>query len=164
MGERRSSHWIAIILTLIAALALTILPLPGWASWWRPEWLALTIVYWSMALPRHTGIGTAWISGLFLDIARGSVLGQHALALALLSWLAIALHQRMRVYPLAQQSIGVGAMMLPYLLLLLWIKGITGNAAETWLYWIPLITSIAVWPIVFLLLRDVRRRFCTGLG
>lgn len=164
MADYRPGSWLAIVLTLIAALALTILPLPEWAVWYRPEWLALAVIYWSMALPRHTGVGTAWVAGLFLDVSRGAILGQHALALALVAWLSIAFHQRMRVYPLWQQTLGVGTMLVPYLLLILWIKGITGNAAGTWLYWMPLAASMAVWPLVFHILRDLRRRFCTELG
>ncbi|MBK1691961.1 rod shape-determining protein MreD [Ectothiorhodospira mobilis] len=155
---------LAIPATLILALGLMIMPLPEWLSPWRPEWLAMAVLYWNMALPRRVGVGTAWIAGLLLDVARGALLGQHALALALIAWIAIRLHQQVRFAPLWQQAITVGGMLALYLLVILWVDGITGHEPGTWHYWAPLLTSIPCWPLVFVLLRGVRRRWCPHLA
>ncbi len=143
---------------------LTIVPLPEWAVLWRPEWVALVVIYWSMALPRRVGVGYAWILGLLLDIIKGTLLGQHALGFAVIAYLTLRFHQRIRVFPLWQQSFAIGLMLAIHLLLLLWVYGMMGRAPQTSLYWGPVLTSMALWPWVFLLLRDVRRRWCLGVN
>lgn len=143
---------------------LTIIPLPDWATLWRPEWVALAVIYWSMALPRRVGLGYAWILGLLLDIIKGTLLGQHALGLVVIAYLTTRFHQRIRVFPLWQQSLVVGLMLSMHLLLLLWIYGIMGYAPNTWFYWMPVLTSMLLWPWLFLLLRDIRRRWCLGIS
>ncbi len=63
MSNPRGWVW-AIPLTFIVALALTVVPLPDWAAPWRPQWLAMTLIYWSMALPRRIGVGLGWAASL----------------------------------------------------------------------------------------------------
>ncbi|MCG5500864.1 rod shape-determining protein MreD [Ectothiorhodospira lacustris] len=155
---------LVIPLTILAAFVLTILPLPDWAIHWRPEWVAMTVIYWNMALPRRVGVGTAWILGLLLDVTKGALLGQHALAMALIAWISIRVHQRIRVYPLWQQAITVGALLALFKLMVLWVYGITGHAPGTWLYWAPVAGSILLWPLIFVLLRRIRRRWCLSLA
>jgi len=43
---------LVIYLSLLVALVLMILPLPDWAQIYRPNWMALVLIYWSMALPK----------------------------------------------------------------------------------------------------------------
>lgn len=156
--------FLVVPLSFILALVLTIMPLPDWASPWRPEWVAMTMLYWSMALPRRYSVGSAWVVGLLLDVAKGTLLGQHALALALITLIGIRLHQRIRLSPLWQQSISIGALLALYLLVVLWVHGISGRAPGDWHYWAPLLTSTLLWPVVFVTLRAVRRRWCLELS
>ncbi|MEJ2059282.1 MAG: rod shape-determining protein MreD [Acidihalobacter sp.] len=149
--------WV-IPLSLVAAYMLTIIPLPTWAIAFRPDWAAMALIYWTMALPNRFGVGAGWITGLFMDVLTGTLLGQHAMAFAILAYVSIRLHQRIRVFPLWQQAITVGAMLAITRLLSLWVDGITGMAPGTWLYWAPLISSMLLWPWLFLLLRQIRRR------
>lgn len=149
---------LGIGLTLVIALSLSVIAMPASLTATRPEWVAMVIIYWSMALPRRISLGTAWLTGLLLDVLTGSLLGQHALALTIVAYLSIRTHQRVRVYPLWQQSIAVGLMLLVYRILLLWVYGITGHAPDQRVYWIPVLTSMLLWPLIFLLLRHIRRR------
>jgi rod shape-determining protein MreD len=134
------------------------MPLPQWASFYKPAWVPLVLIYWTMALPHIIGVGVAWFIGLFMDAAQGTLLGQNALGYAITAYLSIRLHQRLRVHPLSQQALAVGLMLLPSMSITLWVKGIQGQAPNTWLYWTPIITSMAMWPGVYLLLRSLRRR------
>lgn len=149
---------VGIWLTLFAGMALTIVALPKGLMPFRPDWVALATVYWSMALPRRFGPLSAWVSGLLLDVLTGTLLGQHALALAVLAYLSVRVHQRVRVYPLWQQAISVGLMLAVYRLLILWVFGITGHAPGTLSYWFPLVVDVLLWPGVYVLLRSWRRR------
>jgi rod shape-determining protein MreD len=155
---RHNGGWI-IAFTFIAALMLTILPLPDWARYYRPEWAALALLYWCMALPERIGVGIGWIIGILLDVMKGALLGQHALGLAVIAYLTINLHQRIRVFPLWQQSLTIMMLLLLYQLLILWFNGIIGLPAKGWEYWMPSLTGMLLWPWVFILLRSLRRHF-----
>lgn len=150
---------IIIIATFAVALLLTILPLPGWMVALRPEWVALTLIYWSMALPQRVGVISGWGLGLLLDALKGAVLGQHALALAIIAYLTYKVHQQVRVYPMWQQALSVMGLLLLYQLLVMWVSGIIGVKSQGWLHWLPTLSSTLLWPWLYLILRDLRRHF-----
>lgn len=155
---RHNAGWV-IAATFVVALMLTIMPLPEWARPIRPQWVTMVLIYWCMALPDRISIGWGWLLGLLLDVAHGSVLGQHALALSLVAYVVTLLYQRLRLYPQSQQAIIVALLLSLQLLIGLWVKGATGVAPDRWTYWLTLLTSALLWPWAFLLLRDLRRRF-----
>jgi rod shape-determining protein MreD len=149
----------AIVASILVALLLTIIPLPDWAALLRPEFAALVLLYWCIALPERVGVATAWSTGLALDVLRGALIGQHALGLTILAFLAIKLHQRIRVYPLWQQAFSVLVLITLHQLLVLWVNGIIGKPPTSWTYWLPSLSSMLIWPPLFLILRAVRRNF-----
>jgi rod shape-determining protein MreD len=148
-----------IFLTFVAAFVLTMLPLPDWAESVRPEWVVLVLIYWCIALPHRVGVFTAWIVGLFLDVANSALLGQNAVAMALVAYLAIKLHLRIRLFPLWQQAMSVLVLVALYQMITLWVKGMIGATTQGWSYWLHSVTSMAFWPIVFLVLRFLRRNY-----
>lgn len=148
-----------ILASIIFAFILTIFPLPDWLALLRPEWVALTLLYWCMALPQRIGIGTAWTTGLFLDVLRDGLLGQQALSLSIIVFITLTMYRRIRVAPLWQQAFSILVLILLHQLLILWIKGITGRPPSSWTYWLPSLTSMLIWPLVFMGLRELRRNF-----
>jgi rod shape-determining protein MreD len=158
MRTGRGGGWI-IIASFLAALALTILPLPGWLAMIRPEWVALVLIYWCMALPGRVGVGFAWTIGLLLDVLRAALLGQHALSLAIVAYITLQLYQRIRVFPLWQQAVSVFILILLHLMLQLWIKGMSGNPPPALTFLLPALSSMLLWPLMFLGLRRLRRRY-----
>jgi rod shape-determining protein MreD len=138
---------------------LTILPVPDWAEELRPQWVALTLVYWCLALPDRVGVFWAWSTGLVLDVAAGTLLGQHALSLSVVAYLVVELHPRIRIFPLWQQALSVWVLLLVERLLSLWVIGATGQPTPTLWYWAPTFVGMLLWPWIFIVLRDVRRRF-----
>ena len=141
-----SNPRIAMLKTVVGALVLTLLPLPSWLEVIRPGFLALTVLYWSIAAPRAGGIALGWGCGLLLDAFEGPVLGEHALALALLAYLAVREHQRIRSKPAFQQSLIVFAALVIYEFVLFAIDGWSGHALTTPLRWLPTFTGALVWP------------------
>lgn len=158
MLNKNTGGWILFISLLIAFL-LTALPLPHWADDWRPAWVAMVLIYWCMALPERIGIGIAWCLGLLLDVQQGTLLGQNALGLALIAYFVIQIHKRFRLFPLVQQSCLVGFIIIFYLLISSWVTGIMGIPPKTWTYWMPAISSMVLWPWLFVILRDIRRQY-----
>ena len=155
---RRQGTWV-IVVTFAIALMLTAVPLPEVVRDWRPAWLALVLVYWALALPERVGVGAGWFAGLLHDAMVGTLLGQHALGLALVAFFTVKLHLRLRVIPLWQQGVSVLVLVLLERGLTLWIQGILGVPGEWHQALWPALVSALLWPWVFVLLRDLRRRF-----
>ena len=159
MGLLRHRGGWTITLSFIVALMLTIIPLPSWAALVRPEWVLIVFIYWWIALPERIGVGIGWIMGLFLDVVRGTLLGQHALALTIVALITLKLHQRIRVFPLYQQALIVLLLLILQAMIIVWIRGITGSAPQIWIILLPTITSALLWPWLFIFMRFLRRRY-----
>jgi len=147
------------VFTIIAAFILSMMPLPEWAQAFRPDWVTLVLIYWTMAFPANIGVTIAWCVGLMLDVSHGALLGQHALGLVLVIYVIHSQHQRLRVASLVQQAIVIFFLLLMKQAIVLWVSGIMGYPPDSWLYFMPSITSALFWPWVYIILRDLRRKF-----
>ena len=139
---------IVILLTSIVALVLNILPLPGWMPVVRPAFLVLAVLYWSTMAPFVAGMALGFVGGLALDVFQGSLLGEHALALCFVTYLALRLNLLMRAKPIFEQSIYVFAALITYELLLWVIDGWTGRSLSSPLRWIHTVVGALLWPLV----------------
>jgi rod shape-determining protein MreD len=148
-----------ILLTFVAAYVLAVVPLPAWLQWGRPEWVALTLIYWTIALPQRVGIFTALVLGAGLDVLKGSVLGQNAFALVVVALLSLLLYQRLRVYSLWQQATVVFILVGIYLLICQWVQKLEGVSLLPRLFLLPALTSALLWPVVLHVLRGTRRYY-----
>lgn len=162
MSRDRASRRLPVIVTLVVGLMLTIMPLPDSVTPFRPDWLALLVIFWAMQLPRTWSVGTAWIVGIVLDVSYGTLLGQHALGLCVIAFLTVRFHLLMRVFPLPQLAATVFALLALYQFLMFWINGVAGVTAPLVTYWAPVITGTFVWPFLYLFLSGVRYRARSG--
>jgi rod shape-determining protein MreD len=87
------------------------------------------------------------------------VLGQHALSLSVVCFLAVELHQRVLPFPAWQQALSVWLLLLAERLLALWILGATGQPTPSLSYWMPTFAGALLWPALARLLRAVQERF-----
>ena len=158
MIQQQATSRKPVILTLIVGLMLTMMPLPDLLDPFRPDWLALLVIFWAMQLPRTWSIGTAWIVGLILDVSQGTLLGQHALAFCVVAFMTVRFHLLMRVFPLPQLSATVFGLLAVYQFLLFWTNGVAGIHAASTVYWGPVVTSALIWPLLFMILSGVRYR------
>ncbi len=162
MNPDRTARRLPVIACIVAALMLAIAPMPDWASPFRPDWVALTLICWAMILPRSYSVGTAWIVGIVLDVAQGTLLGQHAIALCFVVYLTVKFHLQIRVFPIPQMSATVFAMLAFYQFILFWINGVAGVTASAITYWGPVITGTLIWPLLTLFFGGVRYRSSRG--
>jgi len=147
-----------IAVSLAVALVLQLFELPYALAVLRPLWVPLVLIYWVMAIPQPTGLLTAWIVGLLLDVLLGSVLGQHALGLTLVVLVALWLRGWLALFPIWQEAALLTALWLLYAFLMFWIDGATGHRADPWLQWTPVLTTGLCWPVVVAVLNSLRRR------
>ena len=150
--------YLVIYLTLLVALVLMILPLPDWAQIYRPNWMALVLIYWSMALPRRVGLLFAFFSGIILDTSLGTLLGQHTLALVMIIAINMNFYQRIRVLALAQQAIYIFVLLLLNQVVVAWIEGFLGRSTPLLAFFGAPFIGMLIWPWVFVILRDIRRK------
>lgn len=151
--------WVVIITSLIAAFILMLLPMPEWAVWARPVWVLMVLIYWSMSLPHKVGLFTAWMTGLVVDLLNGSLLGLHALAYVCVIYLVSRLYTRLNMYPLMQQGFWVLFFAIIYQFILYCVQGFIGELPASRLYWLASITTMLLWPWLFVFMRDCQRRF-----
>lgn len=152
------AYWV-ILGSFFVALVLAILPLPGWLQWGRPEWVALVLIYWVIALPHRVGLLTAVLLGIVVDALEGAVLGQNALAMIVVAALALTLYQRLRVYNLWQQSAVVFVLVGIEQMICQWVQTLHGAGATSLMFLLPALSSALLWPFVLHSLRGARRRY-----
>ena len=162
MSRDRGSRRLPVIITFIVGLMLTVMPLADSVEPFRPDWLALVVIFWAMQLPRTWSVGSAWIIGIVLDVSYGTLLGQHALALCVIAFATVRFHLLMRVFPLSQLAATIFALLALYQFILFWVNGVAGVSAPTITYWAPVITGTLIWPFLYIFLSGVRYRSRSG--
>ena len=162
MSNARALRQLPVLVTLMIAFMLMISPVPAAAEPFRPDWLALVLVFWAMTVPRSYSVGIAWLIGIVLDVAQGTLLGQHALALCVIVYITAKFHLLMRVFPLSQLTATVFALLALYQFLLFWINGVAGVTAPAIFYWGPVVSGTIVWPFLSILMSGLRYRVQTG--
>lgn len=142
--------------TLSCAMILRIMDLfPGTVEF-NPDWIALVLIYWSIALPERFGVFTAFSAGLLTDVLTSHLLGQYALIYALYSYFSIRQHRRLRQFPLIQQCMFVFFCLLCGQSLIFGMESMQAANRLPLSFWYPVLTGALMWPLVFLVLRAIR--------
>jgi len=124
----------------------------------RPSFIGLVVIYWSIFAPHAGGIFAPWLAGLALDVFKGDVLGQNALAMALIAYITMSLHQRLRNQTMVQQSLFVFAMLTVAEVVVWGIQGWTEQSVSSSWRWIQPMVGAMVWPFLSLLLSRSHAR------
>ena len=148
-----------IAISFLLAFLLADTPVPGWLGRFWPDWVAMVLIYWCMALPHRIGMGVGWLVGLLVDAGRGALLGQHALAFATMAYLTLQTYRRIRVFSLWRQASSVLIFLLIEQVLVFWISGVIGYPPRDGWYLAPTVGGMVLWPLLFIVLRDTRRHF-----
>jgi rod shape-determining protein MreD len=149
-----------IALTLLSALMLNLLPWSGTALWLKPDFVALVVLYWCIEQPRKVGFISAWMMGLIMDVADGTLLGQHALAYSILAYAGIVLHRRVRMFSGTPQMVHVLILLLMNDLIVLGIRLSAGADFPGLQYFIGSFVAAGLWlPLGALLRLPLRPRF-----
>ena len=149
-----------IALTLLSALMLNLLPWSGTALWLKPDFVALVVLYWCIEQPRKVGFISAWMMGLIMDVADGTLLGQHALAYSILAYAGIVLHRRVRMFSGTPQMVHVLILLLMNDLIVLGIRLSAGADFPGLQYFVGSFVAAALWlPLGALLRLPLRPRF-----
>jgi rod shape-determining protein MreD len=145
-----------IFLTVVAAILLSLIPLPEVLEPFKPYWVALVVIYWSLETQGTISLGLAFLFGIILDIFSGSLMGLHALSLVVMVFLVQHFRPRLRFFPPWQQALSVLGLLVNDRIILIWITALLGEPIPTWKYWLPPLIGMILWPWLFLLLDRIR--------
>lgn len=148
LGTRTNLGWGRVVGLTVLALAASVVPLPDVIELFRPDFVALTVLWFCLLSPRLLGLTYAWGAGLALDGFKGVLLGQHALTLTIIAYLASKLRLQVRAFPPLQQSAVILALLWLHEFLLFWLDGVAGHPVTDWRRWLSVPVSAACWPLV----------------
>jgi len=146
--------------SLLAALSLNMLANMGWfgRAAWLPDVLALTLVFWTIHQPLRVGMSAAFLLGLTMDVHQGALLGQHALAYAVLSFLAIAMHRRLLWFSVPSQAAQVLPLFVASHALMLLVRLLAGDDFPGWSLLLAPALEALLWPLVSVVLLLPQKR------
>lgn len=150
-----------IVASFALALLLAFLPWPDMR--YVPDFVALVLVFWCVHQPRLVGLGVGWVIGLVADAGNGVLLGQHALAYALLAFLAITLSRRILWFGPWYQALHVAPLLVLAAMAVMVVRLAAGAAPPAWSILVGPLIGAALWPPVsWLLLLPQRRALEAG--
>jgi rod shape-determining protein MreD len=146
--------------SLLAALALNMLQNMGfWGrAAWLPDLLALVLLFWTIHQPQRVGVTAAFMLGLVMDVHQSALLGQHALAYATLSFLAIGIHRRLLWFSVPSQAAQLLPLFAATHALALCARLVAGDEFPGWPIVLPPVIEALLWPVVSVLLLLPQRR------
>ena len=165
MVDNKTWGMVTIWITIVAGMLLAVVRIPQFfpveLGFLRPDWVAMVLVYWVIALPHRVGISMAWLVGIAVDVLLGSPMGQHALSYVLIAYVVASLYQRVRMFSVWQQASILFVLLWLNQLVEFWIESIVSVTDWSFWYLLPAVSGAFLWPSVFLILRYLRRR--TGM-
>jgi rod shape-determining protein MreD len=157
MNRTRLARW-WFAGTLLASLLLMLVPLPALLEPFKPYWPALVLLYWALESGDRVTLGLAFALGLGADLLDGVLLGEQALRLTALAFIALRFRSRLRFFPMWQQTLAVLALLVNDRILLLVVRAFAGESLPPVTWWVAPFVGAVLWPFLFLLLDDLRAR------
>ena len=142
--------------SLLLAFAFHLLPLGRLAG--MPDVLAVALVFWNVHQPRRVSVGLAFVFGLALDVHQGAILGQHALAYTLLSYVAVVVHRRLLWFGVLEQALQLVLLFAAAHAVSLLVRLLEGDMFPGWWLLAAPLLEAALWPLVTWLLLAPQRR------
>ena len=133
----------AVFLSTSLAYMLTLMPLPLNMEAWRPEWLVINFVFWSIILKQNNSLFLSVFFGLLMDVQTSSLMGQHALAYSVIVYATARMSARMNAESYKQQMFLLVLSLFIYAILQAWELSNLSNIGLS--YWLPYISSLIFW-------------------
>jgi rod shape-determining protein MreD len=155
--SRARNGWVLPV-SLLLALLLGLVPLPGLLQPLRPYWLALVLAYWLLEEPDQVGLGVAFTLGVLADLVFGGLLGEQAMRLVVMAFILDRFRARMRFFPLSQQAVVIGVLLLNDRVISAVIHVVMGAPQLPWQYWFAPLLGMLLWAPLHFALDTLRLR------
>ena len=157
MNRSRARVWL-FSGSIAFAFLLQLMPLPLALLPLKPYWVGLVLIYWAIETPERVGLGFAFLIGLAGDLLNGELLAEQALRLVVLTFIVLRFRARLRFFPMWQQTLAVLALLFNDRIVVIMVRGFSGEPMPPGMFWLSPLVGMFVWPLVFLLLDDLRGR------
>lgn len=147
--------------SFLVAIFLTIIPLPEWGVWARPQWVLAVLLYWVFTMPAQCGVILAWCAGLLMDLITGTTPGQQAFIFVFLAYFVLKYHLLIAHFPLWERSGVIALFALTNVLFQSGILKMTGHSTHIELYSLSALTTFLVWPLISIILDRLQPKVFT---
>jgi rod shape-determining protein MreD len=129
-----------------------------------PEWILLINIYWAIALPSNNRMLLAFVSGFFVDIVLGQPLGISSLSFVIFIYIILSLYNSLRYMTVPQQMIVLFILLIVKQHFFIWTFYMFGLDIDYQSLIISSFVTAALWPLIYFLLRYVRRKWIVNEG
>lgn len=143
-----------LIVAFLLVLVLTILPMPVILQGARPLWVLMLILYLQFYMPAYFNLIVLFMTGLLLDVLLSTVLGEHTLALSLVSWIASSKSRRFYFFSIGQQMTLIGFFCLLYQLIIVTVDAFPGFHVSFIAVTGSTMLSVLSWPWIRLIAEE----------
>ena len=153
----RHTSLVSVYLTLLIALLCQLYPWVGQGIIFRPAFMLVVLLYWLLRAPNLCNVGTAWLAGLLVDLATGSLLGQHALSFTITAYIALTYQRRLVLFNSWQLAGYVLALLIIERVVILLLKVFAGNENPGLQYFWPVVAGLVLWHFMILMFGGLTR-------
>jgi rod shape-determining protein MreD len=114
------------------------------------------LAYWILEEPDKIGVGAAFVVGLIGDLVFGGLLGEQAMRLVILAFILDRFRPRMRFFPLSQQAVAIGGLLLNDRVISFVIHVVLGAVQLPWGYWVAPLLGMLLWAPLYMVLDALR--------
>lgn len=154
----KTTSYFLILTSFLIAIFLTIVPLPTFAIWLRPQWVFAFLLFWVLSSPVQCGIGLAWVVGVVVSLITGTPLAEQAIVFVLLTYLVLRIHPIIAYMPPWQQAGAIAILAIFNAVLQGLILGFTGHSTHIVLASLSALTTALIWPGLSKILNHFRPR------
>ena len=156
MAKKANDRPAVLYLALLIALLLSAVPLSEAMAPFRPDWVALVLIYIAIYTPGQWLLTSAVVAGLVMDALFATPLGQYSLALIIACYLPHKLHLRLMLVPIWQSTVSAVLFVAAYQFVLFWVNGANNNDVGAGFYLWPIVSAALVWPMLLVILDTAR--------
>ena len=160
--QSKSGLYFLVCVSYMLALFVALYPLSVGFAELRPELVCLLVIYWIISTPQYFGVLFAWGVGLTQDVVEGTVWGAHALALAIVAYICIVAHQRIKNYSVWHQTLWVFVLVGFHQVITNWVQSLAGYEATTKVLVLSAVVSALFWPLLSITLFRLRLKHRLG--
>ncbi len=119
--------------------------------------MLVVLLYWLLRAPQLCNVGTAWFAGMLVDLATGSLLGQHALSFTLVAFIGLSYQRRLVLFNPWQLLGYVFTLLTIERVLMLLLKLFEGLENPGLGHFWPVLTGLVLWQIMIIMFGGLTR-------
>ncbi len=154
--QQRKDPLFVMVISVIICSVLVVYPLSYDVAGWRPLIMLMITLFWVLGQPTWCGVWFAFGLGLFTDLLLDAPLGLNALSYVLLTFSIRYFVRERRIMTFGNTWVIVGLALLAHLLFILFAQVISGMQFSITRHWLPLLSSMMLWPVLYYCLRKWR--------